>query len=234
MTTGTIDATLPRKIFWTILFCTFLLCFSKFLYCQDVKNNTIGGYFYANYSHTYLDKTFGFANAYYCHLSLIYGRPLRNYYLPSNFNRSYSGNYLAFQPFIYGLKVDFEPEIVILEKGNCQGYVIQCNPYLRIYSSFNLFLEAGLGIDFVNYKSSYKVPPITSANTYVIGSSVRDLGYYLEGGIGYEIRLTKNVSIDPVIIYRYRKGFNTIDESENYLLETKYGLYPYVAFQFYF
>lgn len=222
-----------KKVVLSIIFGLYYFCCLKSLYSQEVKSNIIGGRFIANYSHTYLDDYYGIANAYFCHLSLIYGHSLKYINVPPPGRKFPFKNYLKSQPFLVGFKVDFEPDLSFTEKYVRKYYSVRGNPFFRIYSSFNLYVEAGLGIDFVTWSTHEQVPKINSIN--IPDPYGRDTGYYLEGGIGYAIRLTKKVTIDPVIIYRYRKGFIIEGRSQDTdILETKYGLYPYIAFQFYF
>ncbi len=217
------------------LFIIMVLFFSltnnyQFLCAQDDDNQVIAGRIYADYIHTN-HVSWGNSNDYSFDLSIIYGRIQDKNLLPLIRRIEVLTNQLSPNPYLIGIKVDFAPRFSFTEVFVRKYYSIRCNPFFRIYSTYNIFLETGLGLNF-EWWTIYEPNP--QGNSIYIPKA-KTINYFIEGGIGYKIKLSDKVSLEPVILYRY---LDDIKSNEKYGIidagNKNKGLFPYISLNYYF
>jgi hypothetical protein len=209
------------KIIFLLLFIFGIITTS---HAQDLHKGFYGGRFSADYNHSnHVDL--GNANEFLFDLSINYGKfvdPFQRRFINSDPNN------LRFKPLAVGVKVEFMPKFEFNDIITNNVYNIISNPFCRVYTPFHLFVEFGVGIGYEWWKMSALPIP----GTALFNPAGSTLLLYGEGGVGYSFMLTDKVSLEPIVLFKYKRVLESWKSDSRLII--KYGLYPNIGLQFYF
>jgi hypothetical protein len=203
-----------------------------FLYSQTDKGRVAGGRFKFEYQYY---KTFplGTQNYFELEFAANYMYLLCPAFLGKKcINRFENDNYKLYSPIGTGFKIGFNGGYSNTDSLNMHGSEFFFGPLFRYFTKINLFLEVS---GCFRYSCSKIWSPLPLPGTYYIPLA-KSVGYEVEIGLGYRIKLNRNIAFEPVAAYQIIDDGYYIDKLQNSQLyhENLNNLNFYVGFQYYF